>query len=190
MLKDYKRTLVLNIDYTPMGAISSKRAIIKLIISNYIHEEGCTLVENYKDAFVLSAGGLKFPIPAVIRTNRYIHKKRRKIVPLTHRNIFLRDNYTCQYCRYFDGTSRKLTCDHVISKYEWNKRGYKGTPNIWENVVTSCYDCNNKKGNRSLRSIKEMKLIRLPKKPKLGDYIPGLPLRSRIPDEWKKWCIK
>jgi len=57
---------------------------------------------------------------------------------LSRRNIFLRDNHTCQYCAR-RLPSRDLNLDHVIPR----SRGGRST---WENLVTSCRTCNVEKG--------------------------------------------
>ena len=57
---------------------------------------------------------------------------------LSRRNIFLRDSFTCQYCGERPHV-RELNLDHVLPK----SRGGKST---WDNLVTSCRECNLKKG--------------------------------------------
>jgi len=59
---------------------------------------------------------------------------------LSRRNIFLRDSFTCQYCGERPHV-RELNLDHVLPK----SRGGKST---WDNLVTSCRDCNLEKGYR------------------------------------------
>lgn len=57
---------------------------------------------------------------------------------LSRRNIFLRDSFTCQYCHRRPGM-RELNLDHVMPR----SRGGRST---WENLVTSCRECNLRKG--------------------------------------------
>ncbi len=59
-------------------------------------------------------------------------------VRLSRRNIFLRDGFTCQYCHRRPGV-RELNLDHVMPR----SRGGRST---WENLVTSCRECNLRKG--------------------------------------------
>ena len=54
--------------------------------------------------------------------------------------MFLRDNFSCQYCSERLPTS-ELTFDHVIPR----SRGGRTT---WDNVVTACGSCNLLKGSR------------------------------------------
>ena len=57
---------------------------------------------------------------------------------LSRRNIFLRDGLTCQYCGSRPH-ARELNLDHVIPRS-------RGGRSSWENLVTSCRDCNLEKG--------------------------------------------
>ncbi len=77
-------------------------------------------------------------------------------VKLTRKNVYKRDNYTCQYCgKKFP--PEYLNIDHVIPRH----RGGKTT---WENVVCSCLWCNLKKGGKTLEE-SGMKLLRKPRAP-------------------------
>jgi 5-methylcytosine-specific restriction endonuclease McrA len=84
------------------------------------------------------------PCPTVIRLVRYVHVPRKFRRQVTNTFLFARDGYRCMYC----GRHRQelkgrefLTRDHVtpISR---------GGANSWENVVTACSPCNNRKGSR------------------------------------------
>lgn len=64
-------------------------------------------------------------------------------LPLGHRNdlLFARDREVCAYC----GTKAahgRLTRDHVMPRA-------RGGRDVWENVVTACRACNEKKGCRT-----------------------------------------
>lgn len=63
-----------------------------------------------------------------------------KEVKFTRHNVFLRDHYTCQYCeRVF--AEQDLNLDHVVPRD-------KGGITRWDNIVTSCFGCNNRKANK------------------------------------------
>ncbi len=53
--------------------------------------------------------------------------------------ILKRDAHTCQYCEY---SGPNLTIDHVVPKS-------RGGQDTWQNLVTSCLECNNCKDNRT-----------------------------------------
>jgi 5-methylcytosine-specific restriction endonuclease McrA len=66
--------------------------------------------------------------------------KPRKRVAFTRFNLFLRDEFCCQYC----GKKGELTFDHIVPRAS-------GGITSWENVVAACSPCNMKKGSKSLR---------------------------------------
>lgn len=77
-------------------------------------------------------------------------------VRLSRRNVFLRDAFTCQYCARRP-TTRDLNLDHVLPR----SRGGRST---WENLVTSCRDCNLRKGG-AMPDECGMRLARPPVRP-------------------------
>ncbi len=81
-------------------------------------------------------------LPSVIALKHYIPSVRRPA--FTRFNVFLRDQFACQYCGH-DYPASNLTFDHVIPR----SRGGRTT---WENVVTACAECNIVKSNRWPRS--------------------------------------
>ena len=80
-------------------------------------------------------------IPAAIVLVRF-HELPELDVRPTRRNIFKRDNHTCQYCGLHTKNVKNLTIDHVHPRC-------KGGDNGWTNLVTACFECNNKKGNKN-----------------------------------------
>jgi len=77
-------------------------------------------------------------------------------VRFNRRNIFLRDNFTCQYCGCRPPRD-ELTIDHILPRS-------RGGLSNWENVVLACARCNSRKGNRLPHEV-NMGLLRKPKKP-------------------------
>ena len=85
----------------------------------------------------------ELPAPLVIRLVRYVHVPRKFRRQVTNTFLFARDRYTCQYCGRHRSELRGrafLTRDHVIPIS-------RGGGNVWENAVTACSPCNNRKGN-------------------------------------------
>lgn len=83
------------------------------------------------------------PIESIIAIKNDSGKKRKASKPaLTNSALFSRDNNTCAYCGGVFNRA-KLTRDHVIPQS-------KGGPDTWENCVTCCFDCNQRKGNMLL----------------------------------------
>lgn len=184
MKKINTRCLLLNADFTPLSIIHWKKAVVWSIkYANNINY-GIDIVDFYKDDFIMGTHHKKYPIPAVANTKRFFKINKHQLI-FSRKNIFLRDNHTCQYCgKKYD--FRHLTYDHVIPKSKWFSELSSAT--TWTNIVTCCFTCNNKKGNRS-PSEANMPLIKLPTKPnKSPKYLPiAHYLRSiihTIPCEW------
>ncbi len=99
------------------------------------------------------------PVPSVVRLGLYIRIPHKRVM-LTRNNIIKRDNHRCQYCGKI---AASMTVDHIIPR----KRGGKDT---WENLVSACLKCNNKKGDRTPEQA-GMALLRPPKRPNHLTYI-------------------
>lgn len=76
-------------------------------------------------------------VPRVLLLSTY-NRVPRAAVRLSRRNVFLRDDHTCQYCGRKSHV-RDLNLDHVIPRS-------RGGGSTWDNLVTSCRDCNLRKG--------------------------------------------
>ncbi|XP_042030445.1 uncharacterized protein LOC121777305 isoform X3 [Salvia splendens] len=139
------RGLVLDISYRPVNVVCWKRAICLEFMDK-------ADVLEYYDQTINSPSG-SFYIPAVLRVPHLLQiVKRRKVKRgLSRKNIFQRDNYTCQYC----SSTENLTIDHVFPI----ARGGKWT---WENLVAACARCNSRKGQKTLEE-SSMKLLKVPK---------------------------
>ena len=137
--------LVLNANFEPINICNTRRAV-GLIISG-------------KAAMVMNGRGYirtvsqSIPRPSVIRLEQMIHRPRLHL-KLTRREIFRRDNHTCQYCGRH---SSDLTLDHVLPKH-------LGGEHIWTNVVAACSSCNHYKGGRRLEDA-HMTLSMPPREP-------------------------
>jgi 5-methylcytosine-specific restriction endonuclease McrA len=90
-------------------------------------------------------------IPSVVVLRDYVKPQRK--VAFTRFNLFLRDEFRCQYC----GTRGDLTFDHVVPRA-------RGGITSWENVVAACACCNLKKGAQSLAR-SGLSLRRPPRRP-------------------------
>lgn len=140
------RTLVLNADMQPLSwaplSVWNWRDAFVAVIQNRVIQ-----IKTYDDVRVHSVNDT-FEVPAVVALKRY---RKRKRVAFTRYNVFVRDQFTCQYCgeRF---TSRELTFDHVVPR----SRGGKSS---WTNIVACCQKHNLQKGNRSPREA-GLRLIR------------------------------
>lgn len=124
--------LVLNASYEAVNVCTARRAM-KLICKGYA-------VVEVPSACRIHAGRRDFPLPSVVRLLQYKRVPRFKRA-VSRKGILLRDRNTCQYCGAVL-PSRDLTLDHVIPR---SRHGAA----VWENLVASCFACNNRKGNRT-----------------------------------------
>jgi 5-methylcytosine-specific restriction endonuclease McrA len=144
-----EETVVLNYDYNFLSVTSWKRAIILVLT------EKAEILYSCPDRSIRTESN-DFPYPLIIKLRNFVNMMKNKSeFSFSRDRVFCRDNYKCQYCGI---DCRKFpTLDHVVPK---SMNG--GT--CWENVVTACLDCNQKKGNRTPKQA-GMTLRKTPKKP-------------------------
>jgi hypothetical protein len=181
----HSKCLVLNSDYTPMRIIDWKRAQ-KWYAKYFETPLGIEFIDFYKDDFITRSGNRYEPIPAIAKTLSYFAMKHGE-VKFSRKNLFTRDDFTCQYCGAKFDDFKKLTYDHVIPRSKWDKNT---SPTTWTNIVTACYPCNSKKDSMTLKEA-GMKLRNLPKKPSGGkkylaiyEFLDNM---TNIPEEWKPY---
>ena len=137
--------LVLNANYEPINVCDTHRAV------NLILADKASLILNGRGE--IRSVNLALPRPSVIRLEHMVPHPRPKI-KLTRKEVFRRDNHTCQYCGRY---TLDLTIDHVVPRH-------LGGMHIWNNVVAACSHCNHRKGGRTLDE-SSMRLLHLPKEP-------------------------
>jgi 5-methylcytosine-specific restriction endonuclease McrA len=143
--------LVLNLNYEPLNICSFRRAL------GLIFLDKATVLETNGE--VLRSERLSMHMPSVVRLN-YLVKRPRPELRISRRSILARDSFTCQYCGR-QGSS--LTIDHVVPRHY-------GGGHSWENLVCSCIQCNNSKGNRTPAQA-GMTLVRRPRRPRFIPHI-------------------
>ena len=114
---------------------------------------------------VLRSPSTNIAVPRIISHYRY-HRIPRAKPTINKRNIILRDNHSCVYCKKKFPVD-ELTIDHVIPRSRWRKlMGERPRFDFhsWENMVSACRRCNSIKGNRLLKEI-GWKLERAPREP-------------------------
>jgi len=189
-----RKVLVLNRLYNPISVITARDAFVKLYcdIAEVVTVEAGSYINYNFDSWaeisdlrkqleelgelddVIYTERLTLIIPSVIRLIHY-DRMPRSTLKLTRRNVYIRDNSTCQYCGKKLPTD-KLNLDHVVPKS-------RGGKNTWENLVCSCFKCNGKKAGKLLDEA-HMKLIKPALKPK---YNPALKVHiaSKRYEAWK-----
>ena len=76
--------------------------------------------------------------------------------PFTRRGVYERDQYRCQYCGCRPITAKR-SIDHIIPQS-------RGGMNAWDNCVTCCKRCNERKADRTPAEA-NMKLLNKPYAP-------------------------
>jgi 5-methylcytosine-specific restriction endonuclease McrA len=103
--------------------------------------KGKVQVLKHSEKIVRTAGGIIIKVPAVMKLIKLIRTLYINRVPFSKKNVLVRDGFKCAYC----GAARqRLTIDHIIPKSKGGKADF-------ENCVSSCKPCNNKKGDRTPR---------------------------------------
>ncbi len=146
-----QKVLLLDKDNKPINICSWKRALVLIMKGKATNARLLNDIEN-----MIKIDNIL--IPRVIKLT-YKLAVPYKELPFCRENILVRDEFVCQYCgKKFPPD--KLTLDHVFPK---SRLG----PDIWENIVACCEECNQKKADRTPKEAK-MKLLRRPYRPK--DY--------------------
>lgn len=131
-----KPVLILNGDYQPLSkyplSLNSMKKVLKSLLKGRI-----SVVKEYDDCIYIQGNEMK--LPKVVVLKKYINVSHKP--KFSRKNVYLRDDYTCQYCgKKFK--AEDLTFDHVVPR----KNGGQTT---WENIVTCCRECNTHKGCKS-----------------------------------------
>jgi 5-methylcytosine-specific restriction endonuclease McrA len=162
------KVLVLNGNYEPLVIVSVEKAIVLLYLDK------AELVSSLDHKEVRSTS-MSMPFPSVIRLATYIRVPFKKVI-LSRKNILRRDGHNCQYC---GATSVTLTVDHIIPKS-------RGGEDSWENLVSACLRCNNRKGSQTPDEA-QMPLLRRPIRPNhvtfLRQYV------GRIDKGWEPYLF-
>ena len=149
------KVLALSTNYEPLGVISWYRAV-SLIYSNKV-----TTLEEYDEVIRSPSISMKAPAVVVFKHGNSYRRKTSSI-RFSRKNVWIRDEGRCQYCQKHVSLNT-FTIDHIVPKT-------LGGKTVWDNVVTCCYVCNQKKGDKPLKDC-GLKLNKIPKKPNQLPYI-------------------
>lgn len=175
--------LVLNRSYLPVHVTSVRRAFSLLYqgIARAVNEEYQTFdfgewsqlaVARDSDSIGTYRGRIRVPRVIVLIAFDRLPKRH---VRFSRINIMSRDKFQCQYCGLRPPRS-ELNLDHVIPRS-------LGGRSTWENVVTSCVDCNRRKGGRTPRQAR-IELVRKPVRPRWTPLM-HLMMSTHPYDEWR-----
>lgn len=164
--------LALNASFEPLTIVPPRRAV-RLVLdgkAEILEEDGRRCFRSEHETV---------PCPAVIRLVRYVHVPKRFRRQVTNTFLFARDDYTCQYCGRHKSELKGrqfLTRDHVLPVS-------RGGRNTWDNVVTSCSPCNNRKGGR----LPEEAGLSLASEPREPNYVHLVWVVRRVTDTQAKY---
>ena len=145
--------LVLNRNWQPIHTCSARRALHLLCLGHarvvQVDGDECYATHDLDSWIAQSADApeaelihsvrLALRVPRVLVLGVY-DKLPRLEVRFTRRNVFVRDQFTCQYCAR-ELPEHQLNLDHVVPRD-------KGGRTTWANIVTSCVRCNTRKANK------------------------------------------
>ncbi len=163
-----EHVLVLNATFEPLSIVTVRRAMILLL------KEKAEVIEAAEAQ--IRSQYLAFHLPLVIRLVYYVRVPHRLLLPLTRRTVLARDRYTCQYCGA-QPPKGQLTLDHVVPRC-------RGGKTDWDNVVSACVPCNQRKGKRIPQEA-GMRLIAAPERPRYLAFV--LLSKARGPQAWEKY---
>jgi len=175
--------LVLNRSYLPIHVTSVRRAFSLLYqgIARAVDEQYQTFdfdgwrqlaVARDTDAIGTASGLIRVPRVIVLVGFDRLPKRH---VGFSRINLMARDGFQCQYCGVRPGRS-ELNLDHVVPRALGGRR-------TWQNVVTSCVECNRRKGGRTPRQA-GLKLRSRPARPRWTPLM-NLMLSSVRYKEWR-----
>lgn len=147
-------TLLLNSDaqpasWLPLSTLTWQDAIKYMVLDK-------ARVLAWHDGWIVRSASWETPVPAVMMLTEYMKPKQH--VRFSKSNVFLRDQYTCQYCG--DKLEKKeCTLDHVLPVSHGGKTTF-------ENSTTACGPCNAGKGSN-----KKIKPLHKPYRPDYWELV-------------------
>ncbi len=161
------KVLVLNKYYQAVQITTVLRAVCHLVKgtakvitpdwTTHTLEEWIEASRFYHNGRLIRSPSLSIVAPDAIYLTSYDRLPRLEVV-FNRANLFMRDQYTCQYCGRSVRNPKDRTIDHVVPRS-------RGGKTVWENVVLCCRKCNLKKGGRTPEEA-GMKLLKKPEAPK------------------------
>lgn len=144
---------VMNASYEDLGPTSLDRAIVLVEIQGRAE-----VIEFDETKLLRTMGGKEFFLPKVIRLLNMIKVPfSRNPEYFSKHGVLKRDKHTCGYCG-----KTATTHDHILPKS-------RGGQDTWENSISACLKCNQKKADRTPQEA-NMPILYGPKTKK--DWVP------------------
>lgn len=125
--------VVFSQNYLPISRVNIRRAIVLLLT---VKAEPLAMMNV--PVWKVRSPSQVIEVPEHIRLTIKGKERAWRVPPVNRREVLRRDHHTCQYC----GSTHNLTLDHVVPLS-------RGGSHTWDNVVTACERCNQRKGNRT-----------------------------------------
>lgn len=110
----------------------------------------------------VSGNRSRITVSSIVAVRGHRGSHRSGTPPLSNRELFLRDAFTCMYCGG-EYPAHLLTRDHLLPLS-------RGGTDRWANVVTACRTCNHAKGARTPDEA-DMPILAVPFEPNRAEYL-------------------
>jgi 5-methylcytosine-specific restriction endonuclease McrA len=166
-----ERTLVLNRSWAVVSVTTVRRALgmvyrrVARVIAPETYEthdfDSWATLSSARGGPCVRTVSLQIRVPEAVVLLRYDGLPQAR-VPFSRKNLFRRDNFTCQYCGH-RRPAEDLSIDHLVPRA-------RGGRSSWENCVLACLECNLRKGDGTPEGA-GLRLIRKPSRPRWAPYL-------------------
>ena len=163
-----QKTLLIDRQYQPIRFITYRK------LASFLVKEKVEIISVWNDDFFLK-GQL---YPSIVKLKDYVRKKPRT-PRFNRKNLFRRDQFTCQY------TGKKLPPSRLTIDHVWPQS--KGGKTSWDNCVTASLEINSWKGDKTLEEC-GLKLISQPKPPAQPLVLEYHSL-NRVHEDWAMYFV-
>jgi 5-methylcytosine-specific restriction endonuclease McrA len=161
-----KKTLLLTAWYFPIRLLRWEDAV------KMIYEGSVDVLAVYDEE--IRSPSTTWMMPAVVRLRKSV-SRRRHVPKFSRLNVYQRDRFRCQYCGQRFGWD-ELTFDHLVPRSRGGRTEFR-------NIVTSCKQCNARKGNHTCEEV-GMFPRAAPEQPTMLPLAVPVVNRAAMPDEW------
>jgi len=164
VLDTFPQILALNAGGEPLHWISYKDSAYYMSLGKVLWSAGQYEVRLRGGTNAMSGERSIMMLDTIIALDNDLSptKYRREVPALSNRELFSRDRHLCAYCST-TFSEKSLTRDHVLPRS-------KGGKDSWNNVVTCCKPCNQRKDDMTLKKAR-MQLVYVPYTPSYNETL-------------------